>query len=70
MDTSLNSIIFANIRGIYPDQSKYKSNLLFDLAKENKSSLILLTESHLNEKISDEEILIGAEMITVKSIML
>ena len=40
-----------------PDKSKYKSNLLFDLAKENNSSLILLNESHLNDKISYEEIL-------------
>ena len=52
-----NTIICTNIRSLYPNYDLTKTNTLFDLAKMKNSSLICLTETHLNNNISDFEIL-------------
>ena len=51
---SISSIIFCNIRGFFPNYNPYKRDLIFDLAKENKSGIILLTESHWNKNVHND----------------
>ena len=54
----LQSIITGNIRGLNPGAQYSKIEYLADLAQDNKSYIITLTESHLSGGISDQEIAI------------
>ena len=50
------SLIFGNIRGIFPASDKSKISQLDYLSRENNSIVIALTESHLNSDILDSEV--------------
>ena len=50
----INSIIFGNIRGFFPNYNPYKRDLIFDLAKDNNAGIILLTQSHLNKNVHND----------------
>ena len=53
------TVITSNIRGLNPGNSYSKLEYMRDLASENNSVIISLTESHLSENISDEEVAIN-----------
>ncbi|CAI9731129.1 fission process 1 [Octopus vulgaris] len=53
------SIITANIQGLYPKTKQCKVPFLEELATENNSKIIGITESHLNENIRNSEITIN-----------
>ena len=50
------SIMFGNIAGLYPKSNQVKVKYLGEKAKENKSIIIALTESHLKSQILDAEV--------------
>jgi exonuclease III len=52
----LKTILTCNIHGLNPYKFKEKKNLLEDIARENNTFLISLTETHLNPNIKDAEI--------------
>ena len=54
MEPSPGTIIFGNIRGIFPDYNSYKCDYLHDLASDKNAGLIILTESHLHKNIHDD----------------
>ena len=60
MDSStiLQSIVTGNIRGLNPGAKYSKIEYLSDLATENNSYIITMTESHLSDCVSDHEIAI------------
>ena len=60
MDPSsiLQSIITGNVRGLNPGVNYSKIEYLSDLADNNESYIISMTESHLSDSISDHEIAI------------
>ena len=57
------SAIFGNTRGLFPKSNQTKVSYYENLAKENNSILICLTETHLNESILDAEIKIDGKKI-------
>lgn len=51
------SILYVNIQGLYPKTSRNKSGYLKELASEyNNNIAIILTETHLNSDIIDNEV--------------
>ena len=54
--TKLYSIISCNIQGLNTKKQKHKVQLISELANNENTLTITLTESHLNEKILDSEI--------------
>ena len=55
----LQSIVTGNIRGLNPGASYSKIEYLSDLANDNGSYIISMTESHLSDYITDQEIAIN-----------
>ena len=53
------TLLFGNIRGLYPKSNRTKIKLLEDMAHENDSAIIALTETHLNSDINDAEVSIN-----------
>ena len=59
MEESVN-ILFGNIRGIIPlSRNKTKLNYLTDICQVHSNDILILTESHLSEKVKDCEIKIN-----------
>ena len=54
--TNLYSIISCNIQGLNTKKQKHKVQLISELANNENTLTITLTETHLNEKILDSEI--------------
>ena len=54
--TNLYSIIICNIQGLNTKKQKHKVELISELANNENTLTITLTETHLNEKILDSEI--------------
>ena len=54
--TNLYSIISGNIQGLNTKKHKHKVQLMSELANNENTLTITLTETHLNEKILDSEI--------------
>ena len=54
--TNLNSIISCNIQGLNTMKQKHKVQLISELANNENTLTITLTEMHLYEKILDSEI--------------
>ena len=52
-------MIFGNIRGLYPENNLTKIEVLKDLSNYYDANMIIITESHLNEYISSEELYIN-----------
>ena len=50
------SAIFGNTRGLFPKSNQSKVSYYDDLAKENNSPFICLTDSHLKPQVVDAEI--------------
>ena len=54
--TNLYSIISCNIQGLNTKKQKHKIQLISELANNENTLTITLTETHLNEKILDSEV--------------
>ena len=50
------TIITGNIQGLYPRKGKHKVDLLKEMAIENETVILALTESHLRSEIKDAEV--------------
>jgi len=50
------SLIFGNIRGLFPENNLTKINILNDMTRYYDANMIIVTESHLNEYISSKEL--------------
>ena len=50
-------MIYCNIRGLYNFSDLTKPNILYDLSSVHNVDIMCLTETHLNDKISDNELL-------------
>ena len=50
------SIISLNIQGLYPSNRAYKLGLVKELAIQNNSMAIAITETHLSEQVLDAEV--------------
>ena len=53
--TNLYSILSCNIQGLNTKKQKHKVQLISELAKNENTLTITLTETHLNEKILDSD---------------
>ena len=54
--TNLHSVISCNIQGLNTKKQKHKVQLISELANNENTLTITLTETHLNEKILDSKI--------------
>ena len=52
----MDKIIFGNIRGLFPSNNQEKIKIIEDMSIYHNAYIISLTESHLKERIENNEI--------------